>query len=423
MKKLIQLKEKEDVLYPFTLDSAVIRRGKPMSKIPSGGISHLLADVNHIIGSGQSLGAGSGSSVTISTNRYGDCDIVFNTGLIFLKDYTPSSFITNPYSTTENPSTAAASAFLRMSGMAGVGKKLLSSNCSVGATAIEQWIKSADDLYNGIIRSVRYAYDIALAAGQTYRLLGVLWTQGEHNKGSGKDDYKAKLLSIRADIIKDVEAITGDDYSDLPVIIYECMTAGDSISQAQYELVSDPDSHFYCGTPIYYLKYNDNWHLDSLSYKKLGSAYGSTLFYVLAGISYKPLTPFSFALNRDEKCVDVRFNTVGKLSFEVPQIPSDSYYGQMNGAMATKGFFIYAAGNPNINKISAIEIVSDDTLRFHLNSVVTGMVFKSGVEEGGSFRLKATYLRDNVGDYVNFVYNGTRYRCDNWCPFFEFKIN
>lgn len=51
------------------------------------------------------------------------------------------------------------------------------------------------------------------------------------------------------------------------------------------------------------------------------------------------------------------------------------------------------------------------------------MKFRAGVEEGGSFRFKATYLRDNVGDRVNFVYNGNLYRCDNWCPYFEFNIN
>lgn len=423
MKKFIQLKEETDILYPITEDCAVMRRGKPISKIPFGGINHLLADVNHIVGAGQSLGAGSGSAVTITTNQYGDSDIVFNTGLVYRKDIAPTSFITNPYNTTENPSTAAAATFLRLSGMSGTGKKLLSSNCSVGATTIEQWLKSANDLYNGIINAVRYAYSIALAAGQTYRLLGVLWTQGEHNKGSGKDDYKAKLISIREDIISDVEAITGDDYSELPFIMYECMTAGDSIYQAHYELVSNPASCFYCGAPIYYLKYNDQWHLDSLSYKKLGSSYGSSLFYMMAGINYKPLTPRTFALNVDDKYVDITFNTIGKLVFDVPEIASDSFYGQMSGTLTAKGFFVCTSSNPNLNKISAIEIISDDTIRFHLNSVVSGMIFKAGVEEGGNYRFKATYLRDSVGDYVNFVYNGVLYRCDNWCPYFEFKIN
>lgn len=422
MKKIIQLKEEMDILYPITEDGAVMRRGKPLSKVPFGGINHLLSDVNHIVGAGQSLGAGSGSLVTISSNQFGDNDIVFNTGLVFNKDSAPTSFITNPYSTTENPSTAAASTFLRLSGMAGAGKKLLSSNCSVGSTTIEQWLKSADDLYNGIINAVRHAYNIALASGQTYRLLGILWTQGEHNKGSGKDDYKAKLISIREDIIADVEEMTGDDYSDLPVIMYECMTAGDSIYQAHYELVSNPTSYFFCGAPIYYLKYNDQWHLDSLSYKKLGSSYGSALFYVMAGINYKPLTPRSYMLNSAERYLDVTFNTIGRLVLDVPEIASDSFYGQMNGALPAKGFFVYTSNNTNLNKITAVEIISDDTVRYHLNSVVAGMKFRAGVEEGGSFRFKATYLRDNVGDRVNFIYDGIHYRCDNWCPYFEFNI-
>lgn len=122
MKKIIQLKEEMDILYPITEDGAVMRRGKPLSKVPFGGINHLLSDVNHIVGAGQSLGAGSGSLVTISSNQFGDNDIVFNTGLVFNKDSAPTSFITNPYSTTENPSTAAASAFMCLSGMAGTGK-------------------------------------------------------------------------------------------------------------------------------------------------------------------------------------------------------------------------------------------------------------------------------------------------------------
>lgn len=128
-------------------------------------------------------------------------------------------------------------------------------------------------------------------------------------------------------------------------------------------------------------------------------------------------------LNSAERYLDVTFNTIGRLVLDVPEIASDSFYGQMNGALPAKGFFVYTSNNTNLNKITAVEIISDDTVRYHLNSVVAGMKFRAGVEESGSFRFKATYLRDNVGDRVNFVYNGNLYRCDNWCPYFEFNIN
>ncbi|MFR9164993.1 MAG: sialate O-acetylesterase [Dysgonomonas sp.] len=378
----------------------------------------LQADYNHIVTYGQSLGEGSQCSPIITSSEFSPLAKMFNHGIKTRYGTSPmyQSFVPHverqDAENGETPAAGTAVMFIRSSELDGAdGKVILSSCCARGAMSVAQLSKGTT-WYNNIINDVTNAKRLADAEGKTYRLVAVTWTQGEYDYGNGKDYYKQKLTQLRADLIADVQAITGDDYSALPFVMYQVSssyTAGKSypdIGLAQLELAIESDTNgFFLATPIYHLQYADGWHLKNFASKWMGAYYGYALYRVMLEKNWKPLYPVSHTVSGT--ALYLKFSKQG-LVFDKP--------AYITATIANRGFSVKDASNNEL--IQSVEISAPDTVKITCSSSPAGLSVTYGF--ANSNNRNAGELRDN--QEVVFPIQGTDYNLYNWCTIFEYKL-
>jgi hypothetical protein len=292
------------------------------------------------------------------------------------------------------------------------GKNILSSCCARGAMAIEQLSKGTE-WYNNILNDVKNGKRLATESGKTYRLIAVTWTQGEYDYGNGIDYYKQKLIQLRADLIADIETITGDDYSALPFVMYQVSSSysyGKSypdIALAQLQLATESDTNgFYMATPIYHLKYvTQDPHLTNFSSKWMGAYYGYVLYNILNSVKWKPLYPVSHSIS--DNIIYLRFSKSG-LVFDKP--------AYITASITNRGFSVKNASNTEL--IQSVEIYSGDSIKITCSTSPTGLSVTYGF--ANSNNRNAGELRDN--QEIIFPIQGDNYHLYNWCTIFEYKL-
>ena len=374
-------------------------------------------DYNHIVTYGQSLGEGSQCNPIITSSEFSPFGKMFNHGI-------KTRYATNPKyesfvphierSNAENgetPAAGTAEMLILSSDMEPEESKyILSSCCARGAMSVAQLSKGTT-WYNNIISDVTNGKRLADAEGKTYRLMAVTWTQGEYDYGNGVDYYKQKLTQLRADLIADVQAITGGDYSKLPFITYQVSssyTAGKSypdIGLALLELGLEADNGFYMATPIYHLQYADGWHLKSFSSKWMGAYYGYALYNVLNDGDWKPLYPISHTISGNE--IYLKFSK-RDLVFDKP--------AYISATIANRGFSVKDSSNNEL--IQSVDIHSSDTIKITCSTNPMGLSVTYGF--ANSNNRNAGELRDNQD--VIFPIQGANYNLYNWCAIFEYKL-
>ncbi|WP_300684952.1 sialate O-acetylesterase [Chryseobacterium sp.] len=366
------------------------------------------AKINHIIGYGQSLGEGY-NSVATSTTKFSDYALMFNHGLKTRFKTAPfyDSFVPHVEKLIagcgETPMAGCAAEFIKRSSIKG-DIKLLSSCDAMSGKSIEELSKGTI-YYQNILDDVTNGRLLALKQGLSYRVAAITWTQGEHNDNDTIAAYKTKLIKLRTDLIADIQTITGDNYSDLPFITYQVATnvaKGTNVALAQLELATTEGSGFFMSTPMYHFTYSDAQHLESFSYRRYGGYIGKALFNVIFKGKTEPLMPVSInAIGND---VYVRFNKQ-KLVFDKP--------GSLTAAITNRGFNIKSTGNVEI--ITAVEIISSDTVKISCSESPVGLKLKYGSQNINGKH--AGELRDSSEDLT--VYNDTLY---NYCVIFEKNI-
>lgn len=387
-----------------------------------------LADINHIIAYGQSLAEGTKSYPLLSGQPFSPYAKMFNHGIRTrfaggkpyqtLVDHIERQ---DPPDSFESPSAGTAEMFIREIELHNFKNKLiLSSNCAHVSQSILNLSKGNSD-YQNIINDVQNGKRIATEQGKSYRLLAITFTQGESDYNCGINWYKAALRKLRADLIEDIEKITGDDYSDLPFITYQISSSFSAdnvvpdcpdVALAQLELALEQDSGFYLATPIYQLHYQDKWHIDGPSSKLLGTYYGYVLSKVISGENWQPLHPISHTING--KFLNLKFNKSG-LTFDKPE-----YFENKNLTIPNRGFSIKNSVGKEI--ITNVERLSDDnncdTLRIECKESPKNLIITYGF-----FNIEnrnAGELHDNN----NIVYRigNEDYHLYNWCVIFNYYL-
>lgn len=110
-----------------------------------------------------------------------------------------------------------------------------------------------------------------LSAGSAYRVLGIIWMQGESD--AGNTSYAVEFQQLIGDIDADVRAITGQG----PIQFYVCLPAPRDIAAAQVQVAAFmPQVHIVCDT-LPMQKAGDGIHLTAASSRAAGSSLGAAM--------------------------------------------------------------------------------------------------------------------------------------------------
>lgn len=419
----ISFKIDEEGNTKFNIDNQFAAKLKTLIYPPDSG----LADINHIITYGQSLAEGSNSLPIQTPTSFSSSAKMFNHGIkTRYASQNKYQFLDNhrEWQNGENgetPAAGTADMFLREFDKKSLKNKwILSSCCARGGMSISALSKGTE-YYNYILEDVRNGMRLAVEQRKSYRVMAITWTQGEYNYGTGINKYKKALKQLRTDLIQDIEAITGDDYSDLPFIMYQVSSSYSTknsegypdVALAKLELALEKGSGFYLATPIYQLRYHDEWHLLGPSSKLLGAYYGYVLSKVISGEDWQPLHPISHTING--KFLNLKFNKSG-LTFDKPE-----YFKEKNLTIPNRGFSIKNSLKQEI--ITKVERLSDDnncdTLRIECKESPKNLIITYGFFDIAN--RNAGELHDNN----NIVYRiGDKdYHLYNWCVIFSYHLS
>jgi len=404
-----------------------------------------LADLNHIIGYGQSLSLGSVDTCVISTTQKYN-SLMFSKELRTL-DYSVSDFSTVTFvplveKVWVNHTNYAESPYSGMSEMliesivkenGSFDKQFLFHAPGKGGTSITGLNKgtSTANTYDYLVRGVQRAKSLAAADGKTYKVPCFTWIHGEQDLSTYMNPatYKNLLTQLQVDIESDVKTISGQTDA-VPCVLTQTASfnrywmlrnasninqkPNPDISVALYEMALEKPDQFILATTMYPFEYGlDNVHQRAESAKLTGAYIGYAIKKgVLDGASMLPIHPVNYV--RHENMLTVKFHVpVKPLTFDTRQVRFIKNYG----------FNLYRANSEL--KIESVEIISEDEIRFVCaTNVEAGDVLTYAINgtTTGALNGARGNLRDSRGNELTFTIGCTTYPLHNWCPIFKESI-
>lgn len=416
-----------------------------MGVIPVITAQTTLADLNHIIGYGQSLSLGSVDTCVISTDQKYN-SLMFSKELRTL-DYSVADFSTVTFvplveKVWLNHTNYAESPYSGMSEMliesivkedGSFNKQFFFHAPGKGGTSITGLNKgtSTASTYDFLVKGVERAKSLATADGKSYKVTCFTWIHGEQDLSTYMNPvtYKNHLAQLQVDIESDVKRISGQTDA-VPCVLtqtasfnrYWMLRAGanidkqpnSEISVALYQMALENPEKFILATTMYPFEYGlDNVHQRAESAKLTGAYIGyATKKAVLDGDPMLPIHPVGFG--RTGNVLTVRFHVpVKPLTFDTRQVRFISNYG----------FNIFRGSNEI--KIESVEIISDDELRFVCSSAVEAgdvLTYAINGTSTGALNGARGNLRDSRGNNLTFTIGCTAHPLHNWCPIFKETI-
>jgi hypothetical protein len=301
--------------------------GLPTALLPNFKFKgNYVTDIIHLISYGQSLSLGNGGTF-IQTDMVLFDSLMFSAGVRVQEGagtvaanhaaFVPLVSVLN--ATTGNGETPVANAaatikrlILAENGLAHTDHRyqILVSAPGVSNTAIDG-LKKGSAGYANLIADVTYGYALAQAAGKSYSVPTIFWSQGEadYNLGTTYAVYLAAFLQLYADLNADLKAITGWLF-DVRIVAFQCVAAGVSpatVGLAQVE-ASRLNANILIACPSYSLPHLSagNAHLTGPGYGMLGTYYGVT--HKRASIDEVPCKPLDcVSAMRQGKLITLQF--------------------------------------------------------------------------------------------------------------------
>lgn len=352
----------------------------------------LVAEVNHFIFDGQSLGTGA-TATTILSNSQPYYNTTFSSGPRM--DSAATSVIplieqfNNPssdgYSNRGETCCSGAANYASRSMMLenGINPQdhvIFCSTAAHGSYRIDQ-LEKGTAWYNFLIHHIIEAK--RLNVGKIYKVQAVAWVQGENDAITGTQTsyevYRQKLGKLQADASADIKAITGQA-DEVKFITYQMSYAAKTWEKqalVQLHLCQQSDK-FAMATPMYHMPYaSDAVHLTNVGYKWLGAYFGRAYKQLIVD-NRKPdfINPKSAQIINDEIHV----------KFDVPKLPLVLDTSTL--AVTTDNGFKVLVDNVAAT-ISSIT-VNNNTVILKLSSVPNGVV-------------KVRYALDYLGTGINLT--------------------
>ena len=402
--------------------------------------AQLPADVNHIIGYGQSLSLGSTDKVLINSSGLSYPNVImFNNGLRYdtgETDQSMTSFVplveAVMSSYAESPSSGFADMFLKTmiaeNGAYDENKSLLFRVPGQGGKSITALNKNgaSPERYESLVRGIRRGHALATVQGKTFNVPCFTWTQGEQDVYDGMSlaTYKNLLIGLRNDIDTDAKAVTSQT-NNVKCIMYQTAShnryfltslqaaraKNPYIAVAQYQLAIESNNDFYMATPLYPFDYNsDNVHLRAEYSRLMGAYYGYVAKKVLVdGVDWKPLHPTSYTVVGNQ--IKIKFYVPVK-----PLVIDTDWVREIDNY----GFNIYRGSNEI--GITNVAVSGEDELTITCSGALQlgdRLTYAINGENTGRFIGSRGNIRDSQGDNIQYQIECTTYHMHNWLPIYE----
>lgn len=387
-------------------------------------------DINHVLGTGQSLSVGSrGSPPLTLTQPY--ANLTFVTGVMSggtgltsfiplvegdLLGATPVETLSSSFA---NLVTKTAREVVLVGQPAGkTSHDLLVSAHGVGGTRYLGLKKGTAPYANGMAQ-VTAGRDLALAAGKTYVVRAVTNVHGESDHVNKNPAYDADLLEWQADYEADVKAVTGQA-EGVPMFQTQISswtrysTATSAIPSAQLAAHEAAPGKVVLVGPKYHLAYStDGVHLTNEGYRHMGEDYAKAYRRViLEGKAWEPVRPKT--ITRAGAVITVKMHVPAPpLVIDTTRVSDPGHYG-----------FEYTDDSGAPPAIASVAVTGPDTVVVTLASAPTG----------GNARLRYAYTgtigslagpttgpRGNLRDSDATPSPGG-YDLFNWCVHFDAAV-
>lgn len=407
---------------PNILDEYLQDRDGNLSTAP------IVADVNHILVSGQSLAVGIYSTPGLTTtqphqNLMGNVGVI--DGAVDGQGITSGSVSTSlvPLVYTEQNSSIGESI-----GVAGANYvrelvaenyQLAVSNNARGATRIAGLSKTGGDIYGYGLTQVSAFRQLANSELKTHALQAIWWMQGESDStdNTPRATYKAALKQLVDDVNTDIDQAHPARLMTYQMASHTKRGTGrpPEIGLAQLEASREHD-HIFLVTPMYHVPYNaDGVHLPNHSQRWVSQYFAKVYKRVcIDGKLWRPLEPLSVI--RQGRIIDISFHVpVGELVLDTARVVDPGDYG----------FEVLLDSNSSIQTIGSVAITSRSTMRIVLaadpgEAVRVRYAYGSDGDQTGPISGARGCLRDD--DRSISMYNdasGDPYELFNWCVIFN----
>ena len=316
-------------------------------------------DVNHLLGTGQSLSVGYAGTPTLSTTQPFD-NRRFVTGVI-AGGSGLTSFVPLTEAGTETLSSSLAN-FVR----AGAAHRMLVSAHGVSGIAYSG-IKKGTTAYANGLAQVSAAKALCTSQKLTYVVRGVTNVHGESDHLAGNTAYASNLAQWQQDYETDVRAITAQT-EPVPMFHTQMSSwtkygqATSAIPAQQLMATVGSGGKLVLVGAKYHLPYApDGVHLTNQGYRQMGEDYAKAYRrVVLEGQRWEPLRPTSVTRNAN----------VIRIVFAVPS-PPVAFDTSRVAPAAHMGFeYTDASGSPPA--IASVALDGPDAVKIVLASTPTG---------------------------------------------------
>lgn len=380
-------------------------------------------DINHVLGTGQSLSVGAQGAPALSTTQPYD-NMMFNTGVI-AGGTNLTSFVDLKEASVETLSSAFAN---EVSKLAGATKHdLLVSGHGIGGQPYSAIKKGGTQpAYANGMAQLTAGHDLAFAAQKTYVVRAVTNVHGESDHQLGNALYKDNLLEFQTSYETDVKAKTAQA-EPVPMFItqYSSWTklSGDNVhdiinGQMLAAHLAAPGKIILVGAKYYLPHFTDGVHLTNVGYEHLGEDYAKVYKKViLEGKTWEPLRPQT--VSRAGKVVTVKFFVPAPpLVIDTTTVSEPTIAGTKNGFE-----FAQTGGNGPI-AIESVALAGADTVTITLASEPTGTdqrIRYAFTGTAGALGGPTTGPRGNLrdSDATESLHGFALY---NWCIHFDQAI-
>lgn len=274
--------------------------------------------------------------------------------------------------------------------------------------------------FDRMIEQATYGKALANAAGKTYGVEAVTWTQGESDYLSNITgaSYLSSLNTLIADTNTEIKAVTGQS-EDVVFIGSQIAThlryAADDvpdIALAQLEC-EETNPLFFIACAMYHLPYqnnNDNGHLTGVGSRLLAKYLGLAKKRIVNdGFNWRPVVPL--VTRTQGRVIEVTFNVPkGHLVFDTTLV----------AAQPNMGFGLVDDSESALT-ISSVEIIDYNRVRFLAAAdVPAGARLRYGWD--GPENHGRGNLRDTQGDTLTTTISGTVYALHNFSLIFDKEL-
>jgi len=385
-------------------------------------------DINHVLGTGQSLSVGAAGIPALSTTQpYANTMFVTGvragaTGLTSFVPLVESTPAANPAETLNSSFANLVARISREVVLVGQpnGKNshdLLLSAHGVGGTAYVGLKKGTAPFAAGIAQ-VNAAKLLAAAAGKTYVVRAVTNVHGESDHVAKNATYQANLLEWQKDYETDVKAITGQTIT-IPMFQTQ-VSSWTKYGQAESAIpaqqlgahLAAPGKVVLVG-PKYHLAYSaDGVHLSNKGYQHMGEDYAKAYRrVVLEGKAWEPLRPQS--ITRAGRVITVKLVVPAPpLVLDTTRVTNPGNYG-----------FAYTDDSNAPPTIESVALAGPDTLTITLSAAPAATTTKRALRYAytgtvGALGGPTTGPRGNLRDSDATPSRGG-YELFNWCVHFD----